>query len=152
MVKDESCSRRTFWLIAQCQGVWMWDAAHGWLIWCPYAAFAWGVLCAWCLGIIGTNIYFPEEKSWVYVYGSDPVQTVLCQPVWTAVCVAGRCTQPASWGLSICPARWHSWGQCVIVPSAAHLFALCSDWWIPNDKTEDLVSFLLYSSVSRNLW
>lgn len=111
---------------------------------------AWGVLCAWCLWIIGTNIYLPEEKSWVYVYGSDPVQTVLCQ-LSGLLCLCGREVHPASWGLSFCPARWHSWGQCVTVPSAAHWFALCSDWWITNDKTEDLVSFLLYSSVGRNL-
>lgn len=122
-----------------------------------HAAFAWGVLYTGCLGIIGTNIYFPKEKSWVYVYGSDLVQTALCQPVWMLLCLCGRGQggTPSQLGTvhpSGTAALVESLCQCVIVPSAGHLFALCSDWWIPNDRTENLVSFLLYSSVGRNLW
>lgn len=122
-----------------------------------HAAFAYGVLYTWCLWITGTNIYFPEEKSWFYVYGSDLVQTVLCQPVWMLLCLCGREQGGApiqlgtvhlsgTGALSPCQSTLGNttgalWSQCVIGPSAGHLFAWCSDWEYQMTKHEDLVNF-----------
>lgn len=111
-----------------------------------HAAFAYGVPYTWCLWIIGTNIYFPEEKSWFYVYGSDLVQTVLCQRVWMLLCSwgthpAGDCPSVQHRGTRPMPEHFgeHHW---CLVESECHCplcrALVCFGLWLVNTKWQNM--------------